>query len=432
MGWKARCGIETVSLNYLQLNHNRIKHMSDVLHGWRMNIKTVYCLAPHRPDVPFSYIGFENNNMKCDCVDFDILKLIHIPYMHTTTALDDTFCSGPVDLAGTKVLAVPLDQLVCELTERCPPGCRCVHRPANATLHVYCSNTNLTAVPFELPKLPKSYTKYKLDFCNNRGLYRLEHRDYFIHTSILDVSNCNVDSVDLDIWNDLANISQVFLDGNQLQSLPSWVAAVNLERTHFSIGRNPWKCSCDASWMSSWLKSVSNSLITESDITCFTPSRLRSRNIMSLNREMFCVCVDPISEAVERALTISISSTAGVGIAIFSLVFIVYRLRVELYTRWKFHPFDRDECLGEDMDYDVFLSCSSNDNLPHGNEIREQLEQSGYHVCYPPRDFLAGEAIYDNIYNAVVRSKRTLCFLTANFLQRFVILRFTRMYFSRI
>jgi len=317
MGWKARCGIETVSLNYLQLNHNRIKHMSDVLHGWRMNIKTVYCLAPHRPDVPFSYIGFENNNMKCDCVDFDILKLIHIPYMHTTTALDDTFCSGPVDLAGTKVLAVPLDQLVCELTERCPPGCRCVHRPANATLHVYCSNTNLTAVPFELPKLPKSYTKYKLDFCNNRGLYRLEHRDYFIHTSILDVSNCNVDSVDLDIWNDLANISQVFLDGNQLQSLPSWVAAVNLERTHFSIGRNPWKCSCDASWMSSWLKSVSNSLITESDITCFTPSRLRSRNIMSLNREMFCVCVDPISEAVERALTISISSTAGVGIAIF-------------------------------------------------------------------------------------------------------------------
>jgi len=24
-------------------------------------------------------------------------------------------------------------------------GCHCVHRPANASLHIYCSNTNLTA-----------------------------------------------------------------------------------------------------------------------------------------------------------------------------------------------------------------------------------------------------------------------------------------------
>jgi len=98
----------------------------------------------------------------------------------------------------------------------------------------------------------------------------------------------------------------------------------------------------------------------------------------------------------------------------------VYRLRVRLYTRWKFHPFDRDECLGEDLDFDVFLSCSSNDNLPRGNAIREKLEERGYRVCYPPRDFIAGEPIHDNIYNAVVRSKRTVCFLTPQFLQRFV------------
>jgi len=416
MGWKAPCGRETVSFR-MHLNFNRIKHISDILHGWGINMTFWYCLNPQRPGVRPSVIEFEGNPWVCDCVDFDILKVLRLPYS-PTTVLVNTFCTGPADLYGSQINNVKLDQLVCELTERCPSGCRCVHRPANITLHIHCSNTNLTALPLELPKLPKSYTKYKLDFSNNRGLYRLEHRDYFANTSILDVSNCNVDRVDLDIWNDLANISQVFLDGNRLQSLPSSVAAVSIERTHFSIGRNPWKCSCDASWMSSWLKSVSNSLITKSAITCFTPSRLRSKNIMSLNREMFCV--DPISEAVKRALTISISSAAAVGIVLFSFVFIVYQLRVKLYTRWKFHPFDRDECIGEDMVYDVFLSCSSDDNLPHGNDIREQLEQRGYLVCYPPRDFLAGEAIYDNIYNAVVRSKRTVCFLTANFLQRFV------------
>jgi len=132
-------------------------------------------------------------------------------------------------------------------------------------------------------------------------------------------------------------------------------------------------------------------------------------------------CVDPTSEAVKRTLTISMSSTASVVAVLPSVCVIVYRLRVKLYTRWKFHPFDHDECLGEDMVYDVFLSCSSDNNLPHVNKIREQLERRGYLVCYPPRDFLAGAAISDNIYNAVVRSKRTVCFVTANFLQRFVL-----------
>ena len=117
---------------------------------------------------------------------------------------------------------IPLDQFVCELTEHCPPGCRCVYRPENATLHVDCSNTNITVLPFELPALPKSYTKYNLDFSNNRLLRHLEHRDYFVNTSILDISDCSLDTIDFELWKDLANISQVFLDGNRLQSLPSF------------------------------------------------------------------------------------------------------------------------------------------------------------------------------------------------------------------
>ena len=185
-----------------------------------------------------------------------------------------------------------------------------------------------------------------------------------------------------------------------------------------NLGRNPWKCSCDASWISSWLKSVKHSLTTPNAITCYTPSRLRNRNIMSISSEAFCV--DPTSEAVKKTLIISLSSTAVVVTILLSVCIVVYRLRVKLYTRWKFHPFDRDECPGENMDYDVFLSCSSNDNLPHGNRIRQQLEQRGYRVCYPPRDFLGGGTIFDNIYNAVVRSKRTVCLLTSNFLQRLV------------
>ena len=125
----------------------------------------------------------------------------------------------------------------------------------------------------------------------------------------------------------------------------------------------------------------------------------------------------------------------GVIVLLLSLGAVLYRLRVRLYTSWNFHPFDRDECLGEDLLYDVFLSCSSSDNLPRGNAIRERLEERGYRVCYPPRDFIPGETIHDNIYNAIVRSKRTVCFITAQFLRRFVsvhssVLQLYTLYFS--
>jgi len=414
MGWKAKCGMKKVHVN-MDLTYNHLRHIMDILCGWNVSLITLLCIYPH---VSHELDISPNHYIECDCVDFSIYKLLGS--LFKLTFLGDTYCNGPQSLFRRRAVSVPLDQLICELKNRCPSGCRCVHRPANATLHVYCSNANLTALPLELPELPKSYTKYKLDFSHNRRLRHLEHRPYFVNTSILELSNCSIDSIDLELWSELANITQVLLDGNQLQSLPSSVATVSLQRTKFSLGKNPWKCSCDAHWMSEWLKSIQSSLSNPNDITCSSPSRLKNRNIMSVSGEAFCE--DPASKAVKRTLSISLSSVIGVLVALLSVAIMVYLLRVRLYSRWKFHPFDRDECLGEDLIYDVFLSCCSSDNLPHGNEIRQQLEQRGYRVCYPPRDFVAGETIQDNIYGAVVRSKRTVCFLTSQFLHRYALL----------
>jgi len=100
------------------------------------------------------------------------------------------------------------------------------------------------------------------------------------------------------------------------------------------------------------------------------------------------------------------------------IVFAVYRLRARLYRRWKFHPFDRDECVGEDMDYDVFLCCSAQDDRPHGLRILERIEANGYRVCYHERDFLPGQLITDNMGHAIERRKRTVCLISNNFLRR--------------
>ena len=277
---------------------------------------------------------------------------------------------------------------------------------------------NLTVLPLELPELPDSRTTYKLEFSNNKLLRRLENRDYFVNTSILDLSDCSVDEVS--DWGKIVRMPMIGLSGNKISSLPLTFLSINITTRKLNLANNPWDCSCDNKWMSDCFSSITNRLTQK--VLCYSPLRLRGKNIIQVSDEEFCV--DPASkaasEAVMRTLTISMPSVVGVVALLLSISVTVHRLRVNIYTRFKFHPFDRDECLGEQMDYDVFLSCSSDDNLPHGNRIRELLEQRGYRACYPPRDFVAGDSIYDNIYNAVVRSKRTVCLLTEHFCQRFV------------
>ena len=111
------------------------------------------------------------------------------------------------------------------------------------------------------------------------------------------------------------------------------------------------------------------------------------------------------------------SSVAGVAAVHVSAIAVFYRLRIKLYTRCKCRLFDRDECRREDMDYDAFLCCSSVDDRPIGRRILELVEANDYRVCYHERDFMPS-LIADNIEASVTRSKRTVCLVTNNFIQR--------------
>ena len=173
------------------------------------------------------------------------------------------------------------------------------------------------------------------------------------------------------------------------------------------------KCSCDNRWMIAWFKSLSSGTSSNiGDVLCFSPSRLKGRSILHADEVEFC------SDPLTRMLKIVLSSTLSAVAGFLVLGFAIYRLRVRIHRRWKFHPFDRDECDGEDMDYDVFLCCSSDDNTPHGLRILQLMETKGYRVCYHLRDFLAGEPITENMLQSIVHSKRTVCFISSNFLRR--------------
>ena len=417
MGLPANICHNKIPYVVVDLRNNRIKHMVDFMNGWQVDFEQlVFCV------IRLSILVLNDDHFPCDCVDYhfySMTSLLGKPYLgwiHLNTCnLTDPLTRSSSLVNG---LYTDLSLFVCELTERCPETCICLHRPSNATLHVYCSNKNFTVLPLELPELPDSHTKYKLDFSNNKLLRRLEHRDYFVNTSILDVRDSSVD--DVENWEEIVKIPFLNLFGNKLTSLPPSCLSVNITIAVLNLANNSWDCSCDNKWMADCFQSIVNRLTQK--VLCYSPSRLRGKNIIQVSDEEFCV--DPASkaasQAVRRALIISMSSVAGAVIILLLVGVIIYRLRVKLYTRWKFHPFDRDECAGEDMDYDVYLSYCSRDDATHGNRIREQLKQHGYRVCHPDSEFLPGETIHQNIYDAVVRSKRTICVLTENFLQRFI------------
>ena len=400
----------------VDLRNNRIKHIMDFMNGWQLDFKQLlFCYKITNLVILFG------DSLPCDCVDYHFYRMLSLLDRPKADWSENFFmkCNFTDPLTRTSSIVngfyTDLNLFVCELTERCPAGCVCLHRPSNATLHVYCSNRNFTVLPLELPELPDNHTKYKLDFSNNQLLRRLEHRGYFVNTSILDVTNSSVDHVEN--WEAIVKIQFLNLFGNNLTSLPPSCLSANITIAALNLANNPWDCSCDNKWMAGCFRSIAGRLTQK--VLCYSPYRLRGKNIIQVSDEEFCV--DPASEAasqaVRRALIISMSSVAGAVIVLSSVGVIIYRLRVKLYTRWKFHPFDRDECAAEDMEYDVFLSCCENDNLPDGNRIPELLEQRGYRVCHPARDFLPGQPILQDMSNAVERSKRTVCLLTENFRQ---------------
>ena len=212
----------------------------------------------------------------------------------------------------------------------------------------------------------------------------------------------------------MARFSVANFRENILQSVPKQAGNVNIS-ARLLLGLNPWKCSCDNSWMIKWLQSLRNQLLDPGDIICKAPANVYGRNVLESSEKDFCV--DPVQHTLTITLSIVVPIFAIIVILVITVI-VFYKLRKKCYKRWKFHPFDRDECIGEDMNFDVFLCCNSEDHNPHGLRILELIESKGYRVCYHLRDFLAGAAIADNMIQAMQRSKRTVCLLSNNFLQR--------------
>jgi len=168
-------------------------------------------------------------------------------------------------------------------------------------------------------------------------------------------------------------------------------------------------------WLKTWLVSVYDRLDNPQAIQCHSPPRLKGRSIFTVNDTEFCT--DPTQERKadnNNTLIIAIVVSTLIN-ALFSVAFLLGTFRLKVFTALGVHPFDRDECEGKEMKFDVFLAFAHDDKLK-ARELLAFLEHNSYKVCYHQRYFIPGELVLDNIFKAIYKSKRVLCLISEKFL----------------
>jgi Leucine-rich repeat (LRR) protein len=419
MGWRFNCSTTVFSI-YLSLARNRLQHVVDLITGWNFTMEEFLCMTKrdtskaNSDETAMLDLELRANPLNCNCIDYQLYVLEKTAYAYARI-YKHTVCQSPLNLRGLTILEVDLSQFVCMTSEKCPGRCSCFYQPSNKTMHVYCAYANLSQVPYELPALPDASVKYKLNVSHNSRIQHLPVRPYFVNVSIVDASSCSLAEIIASEWRELLMMHRVYLAGNRLREMPKEVLKFTVSSQLIDLGHNPWACFCDNRWMKTWLKEYKPRLVNPLAIYCYAPQRLSNKTMMEVDDEDFCS--DPIERQI-RKLGIIAGCSVGIASVLAVIVGLVaHRLKYRMFASWKFHPFDRDECIGEEMDYDVFLCCSYEDRV-EAVDLIGLLEDSGYGVCYHERDFTAGDTIEDNIIKAIERSKRTVCLITAHFIRR--------------
>jgi len=283
-----------------------------------------------------------------------------------------------------------------------------------------CSNARLTKIPDILPPANTQQllfkasiqTKYKLDFSRN-NVSLLDSQNYFNNTDYIDLNNCGLRNITDSAIISLEKVEKVYFHGNLLTGLPKIVTTLNFSFTNISLYDNPLSCSCDNAWLKTWLLSIYARLDNPKAIQCFSPVRLKGKSIFLVNDKDFCT--DP--ELIAPTYIPLLITATLVPVLLSIIALLVFFFRVKVYMTLGIHPFDCDECDGEEMNFDVFISFAHADSAL-AREILDFLESptNRYKVCFHQRDFLPGELIQDNIIQAIYTSKRVLCLLSRDFI----------------
>ena len=425
-------GNDITHLDISQLDQTQINNLHNILENFDLHL--------------------DGNPIQCSCETHRMFKYL-ISYSQSERPdanIDDlpnfSFykshwkCIYPSEWAGIplmQILEYEYDQRCVESLPNCSGECFCYHSwNFNKATVAYCSH-NSKHVHVELPQtLPESTSH--LHFADNKLASLCQEYSYLHNLKVLDLGWNDIHTICVGIFGNLNQVVELNLSNNHLKKLPDDIDQMvnltklllannvltelptsilnmqNLEK--IDITGNTLRCDCDTFWMTDWLVNSFTKVENPYSIVCVSGQGQGKHMIELKENDVGC---HNESSVMQYALI----GVASVFALTMILATVIYRykgyIKIWLYTRFGFHPWDKVKENLQEKDYDAFVSFCRKDVDWVLKTLLPYLEapQCGFHLCVHDRDFVPGVTITKNIMTAIKCSRRTILVLTPDFIK---------------
>ena len=367
-------------------------------------------------------IKLTGNPLACDCIMFAVAKQIR-KMLETNPGMRLRFttwkCNWPHQLQHKLVLEIEENQWMRqEEPDNCPDKCFCLKRCFDGIIVVDCEKKSLKEVPSSMPQ-----GLIELNLQNNK-IKDIPAHPYLINVTVLKLSNNKVEQLQASMVQKLKHIKIFLIDSNKLSSLPKEIEVLNF--TTLAIDQNLFKCDCTTKWMKPWLLKNKNRIRNFERVLC-SSEHVLGHAMFNLSDDKF-ICrtptekpnSNPIDQNKVATATVIVASILGsllllIAVAV-TVLYMKYhkKVKVFMFSRFNWHPFDRTYDSDRNKIYDAFVSFSDDARQWVVNTLQERLENHNppYKLCIHHRDFHVGATIQDNILASVDQSKRMLMVLS--------------------
>lgn len=319
-------------------------------------------------------------------------------------------CYNPPNLRGKLVFYnLAMRDLVCNITQDCPTGCRCEDRPEQGVLNVDCRGNGLTRVPATVPFT--QYNKVSIQLDNNR-ITTFNNVSYLSYVFSISMANNELTILPSVVMEEIANKENAIIDfrNNSLNTIPT--GTQNIKFQNAFLDGNDLECSCDMLWMVEWIDLAPR--YTDKSLICTFEGDVYK--IIDLT-ESVLKCIDVGSIILMVVLSL---------VLVVLVVFLItakrcpYETKVLIFKLFRIHPSDKyqvDE--NTDKSYDMYVSFDDNDPYVRQWVMRVlfkqlELKKPFYKLSTAVRNAPPGPEAESRL-QPIDESRRLLVILSANY-----------------